>query len=483
MKSIIICLILLSATFVFSLEQPDSTIELGFGSSSGEGQPTCLEVNELSQIVPTGAVCGYNTAINHATYKYYNISISTTPVISGECQSPKNQYLLSIGYFTDSNCKSIWEVASSGLSSGPQGLSSSTMAIKAGAVAGYQILSASTTPTCLKNFNEFMFGGNGMPQPQGRFFQKFKAYPVSFIEKSFLESGGKILLPPSALNTLSRLSIQYPMLFEISNPTTQRASHCGVLEFIAEEGICYLPFWMMSNLGLKEGDFIDVKSATLPKGTFVKIQPFTSNFLDISNPKAVLENSLRKFATLTKDDEIVIDYNNNKYHLKVVEIKPNNSSNAVSIIEADISVDFAPPMDSKEATQAAQKPGGNAAGSGGGLTFGTTSKPIPGKKQQNDDDEEEESSEDDDEPKFKAFGGSGMRLDGKVGTPPKTVLGTSPKPVLSSPTSTTKSTGLTFGSGGSTLGGGNGNKKLDEDSKDGKFVPFSGTGRSLKEKK
>lgn len=49
---------------------------------------------------------------------------------------------------------------------------------------------------------------------------------------------------------------------------------------------------MMQNMLLQEGDLIRVKSATLPKGTFVKLQPHTQDFLDISNPKAVYVSTL-----------------------------------------------------------------------------------------------------------------------------------------------------------------------------------------------
>lgn len=47
-------------------------------------------------------------------------------------------------------------------------------------------------------------------------------------------------------------------------------------------------FQMMQNMLLKEGDAVRVKNATLPKGTYVKLQPHTMDFLDISNPKAML---------------------------------------------------------------------------------------------------------------------------------------------------------------------------------------------------
>ncbi|KAJ0894672.1 putative ubiquitin fusion degradation protein Ufd1 [Helianthus annuus] len=50
------------------------------------------------------------------------------------------------------------------------------------------------------------------------------------------------------------------MLFELRNSATERVSHCGVLVFIAEEGMIYMPYWMMGNLLLQEGDIVRVKN-------------------------------------------------------------------------------------------------------------------------------------------------------------------------------------------------------------------------------
>ena len=55
-------------------------------------------------------------------------------------------------------------------------------------------------------------------------------------ERDDLEHGGKIIMPPSALDQLTRLNIVYPMLFKLTKPDTSRTTHCGVLEFIADEG-------------------------------------------------------------------------------------------------------------------------------------------------------------------------------------------------------------------------------------------------------
>ena len=131
------------------------------------------------------------------------------------------------------------------------------------------------------------------------FEARYRAFPVAFLDKTSAEEGDKVILPPSALDRLISLHIDYPMLFKVENQASGRTTHCGVLEFTADEGRVYLPFWMMENLLLREGDIVEFKNASLPKGTYVKLQPVTSDFLDITNPKAVLEKTLRSYSCLT----------------------------------------------------------------------------------------------------------------------------------------------------------------------------------------
>ena len=99
---------------------------------------------------------------------------------------------------------------------------------------------------------------------------------------------------------------------------------------------------MMQNLFLSEGALLNVTSATLPKATYVKIRPQSIAFLDISNPKAVLEASLRKFSCMTVGDTICLQYNRKKYFLDVRAVKPTD---AACIIETDCEVDFEAPAD------------------------------------------------------------------------------------------------------------------------------------------
>lgn len=144
-----------------------------------------------------------------------------------------------------------------------------------------------------------------------------------------------VIMPPSALDQLTRLNIEYPLLFKITNKKHDRQTHAGVLEFIADEGKIYIPFWMMRNLLLEEGDLVTIDNVSLPVATFSKFQPQSVDFLDITNPKAVLENCLRNFACLTTGDLVAINYNNKIFELCVLETKPGR---AVTIIECDMNV-------------------------------------------------------------------------------------------------------------------------------------------------
>lgn len=188
-------------------------------------------------------------------------------------------------------------------------------------------------------------GGFGAFNSNRRFEEQYHCYSVAFAGKSHLEKGDKILLPPSAFDTLARLQVDYPMLFRLSSTVDNKSTHSGVLEFTAEEGTCYVPFWMMQNLLIEEGSVITVTNVSLPKATFVKLQPQSVDFLEISNPRAVLEHALRNFSCVTKGDIIQLPYNNKNYHFELKEVEPQD---AACIIETDCNVDFDAPVGYKE---------------------------------------------------------------------------------------------------------------------------------------
>jgi ubiquitin fusion degradation protein 1 len=101
---------------------------------------------------------------------------------------------------------------------------------------------------------------------------------------------------------------------------------------------------MMATLKVSEGDVIQINSTLLDKGKFVKIQPQSVDFLEISDPKvllqpltqAVLEQSFRHFTCLTQGDILTISYNDTLYDILVMETKP--SAKGICIIETDLEV-------------------------------------------------------------------------------------------------------------------------------------------------
>uniref|UniRef100_A0A3Q2ZMI5 Ubiquitin recognition factor in ER-associated degradation protein 1 n=1 Tax=Kryptolebias marmoratus TaxID=37003 RepID=A0A3Q2ZMI5_KRYMA len=274
---------------------------------------------------------------------------------------------------------------------------------------------------------------------QSRFSTQYRCYSVSMLagpnDRSDVEKGGKIIMPPSALDQLSRLNITYPMLFKLTNKNSDRMTHCGVLEFVADEGICYLPHWMMQNLLLEEGGLVQVESVNLMVATYSKFQPQSPDFLDITNPKAVLENALRNFACLTTGDVIAINYNEKIYELRVMETKPDK---AVSIIECDMNVDFDAPLGYKE----------------------------PERRSQNQE-----------EPT--AFTGSGNRLDGKT-------KGIEPSPAPLAPNDIKRGIpNYDFKVGRITFirnSRPQPRKIVEEDDSMNRFIAFSGQGQSLRKK-
>ncbi|XP_034799645.2 ubiquitin recognition factor in ER-associated degradation protein 1-like [Pan paniscus] len=286
---------------------------------------------------------------------------------------------------------------------------------------------------------------------QNRFSTQYRCFSVSMLagpnDRSDVEKGGKIIMLPSTLDQLSQLNITYPMLFKLTSKNVDRMTHCGVLEFVADEGICYLPHWMMQNLLLEEGSLVQVESVNLQVATYSKFQPQSPYILDITNPKAVLENALRNFACLTTGNVTAINCNEKIYELElcVMETKPDK---AVSIIECDTNVDFDAPLGYKEPERQVQHEElteGEADHSGYAGELG-----------------------------FRAFSGSGNRLDGKKESPSPIKPGDIKRGI---PNYEFKLGKTPFIRNACPLV-----KKFEEDEAGGRFVAFSGEGQSLSKK-
>uniref|UniRef100_A0A803LFP6 Ubiquitin fusion degradation protein UFD1 N-terminal subdomain 2 domain-containing protein n=1 Tax=Chenopodium quinoa TaxID=63459 RepID=A0A803LFP6_CHEQI len=90
------------------------------------------------------------------------------------------------------------------------------------------------------------------------------------------------------------------------------------------------------------------------RATYVKLQPHSVKFLDIRSPKDVLESAFCSgYACLTVGDTIVIRHEGKTLYVDIVQAMP---SDAVCVIETDVEVDFALPLDYIEPPKPVSKP-------------------------------------------------------------------------------------------------------------------------------
>ena len=245
---------------------------------------------------------------------------------------------------------------------------------------------------CLAVMQFGMLRGNLRVGPivPGVFQGDFECYSMAMyqLESNQYESGGKIVLPSSVLERLTRMNIEYPMLFKLTHYDSKRYTHCGVIEFSAQEGKVYIPHWLMNMLQIKEGNRVSLEYVSLVPCTYAKFQPITMEFLEFTNPKSILETTLRSFACLTLGDIITIHYIGNEFQLRILELKPKDE---VTIIECDMEVDFAPPEG-----------------------YVSPKRVIPVKEEMQTDKLDPEILATAGLQNFFAFKGSGQRLDGKT---------------------------------------------------------------------
>ena len=181
------------------------------------------------------------------------------------------------------------------------------------------------------------------------FIEVYKAFPASIMGREDIDLSNSIILPASALGVLSSMrnfkDSKNPILFRILNIELNMATHCGVAEFTAQEGTCYLPSNMFERLCLMEGQQVNIRNVDLKPGTFIKLQPHLTEFINNPNPKTILEYNLRNYFCVTEGDTISVKFSKKIYKLDIVQCKP---AKAIRTLNTDIEVDFCPPKDYKE---------------------------------------------------------------------------------------------------------------------------------------
>lgn len=171
-----------------------------------------------------------------------------------------------------------------------------------------------------------------------------------------LKYSNKILLPASMLHKMNeRDDVEYPLFFKVINPICEFGRVCAVHEFTATEGLVNVPYYILEDLGLQEGSPVNIEYVNPPEGSYIKLKPHKTEFIELSDPKAILEHIMSKdYPVVTKGQTIVINYKdmNKTYRIDVVDTKP---AEIIKIIDTDLDLDFDKPFDYVE-PKPAEKP-------------------------------------------------------------------------------------------------------------------------------
>lgn len=117
---------------------------------------------------------------------------------------------------------------------------------------------------------------------------------------------------------------------------------CASLDFRNQDYFIFLPRWMMDSLDLKPYDLVYLSHIKLPEAVFVRISPLEESFFQLDSPKAVLEEHLKHYSTLTRGAKITITHEGNTYTLQVLTIETEEAKDVecASIQDLDVSIDL-----------------------------------------------------------------------------------------------------------------------------------------------
>lgn len=163
--------------------------------------------------------------------------------------------------------------------------------------------------------------------------------------------GNKVLLPSSVLRDLTRdghEQLPSPLLFELSTGTLR--THVGVWEFSAPGDQVVVPQWLLNSLHASPGDPVRLRRVSLPRGTYVRLQPQTARFMrvngnDRTRVLAALEAQMPLFAALTTGDLIEVQHGGEPFRFFVLDCRPDKCVSVVAEPFLEMEIDFVTALD------------------------------------------------------------------------------------------------------------------------------------------
>ncbi len=165
-------------------------------------------------------------------------------------------------------------------------------------------------------------------------------YALHSSEHAGLEhvQGNKVSLPASVLRELmgnGEQPLPVPVLFELSTSTGAR-THVGVWEFSAPEGRVVAPAWVLRTVRAAESAAVRLRLVSLPRGTLVRLQPFTRRFLQVNGNDrarvlAMLESQMPLFAAFTTGDVVEVVHDGEAHRFFVLDCQPEKCAPSVPV--------------------------------------------------------------------------------------------------------------------------------------------------------
>ncbi len=192
--------------------------------------------------------------------------------------------------------------------------------------------------------------GTGHIGEQMMYRRRLKCHSMIYYDGDgrFNMTKDKILLPISVLEAISSMDIENPYIFEISKVGMEGIrTYCGVQEFVYTGGEhMFIPPNIMEKLYLEEGENVDIKSIKMKKIEFLKLKPMSMDFLEIEEPKVILEEAFKNYTCITEGDMINFEYGGIPMQVEVTEVRPDGR--AMVLLDTECEVDFEPPVGYEE---------------------------------------------------------------------------------------------------------------------------------------
>ena len=173
---------------------------------------------------------------------------------------------------------------------------------------------------------------------------QFAAFPSCFNQGEQQPRGDCAIFPQQILEDIHERQLS-EMHLELTGNLHSKVCSTPLCFYLSEEPSVFLPEWMFQNLYLQPGDQIEIHliEDTLPKATFLKVQPHDSAFLTIPDHKTQLEKALQCFSTVSVGSVINVIINEEPFELSIINGLPGQKY--LSLRDTDVAIEFEAPLD------------------------------------------------------------------------------------------------------------------------------------------